>query len=413
MEKGLQIPPIAIRDQRIQTAVGLGEPDKVPFVPSVGTMYSMEYGITMKDAMTDIRSVIPGMVQFCKDCNPDLLGAPAYFPIPTMETLQAKYMGWPGKTPAFGENAPYQMHDGCFLEFEEYETFIKDPTAFLLQKVLPARYLGLAGLSMVSIFGLCGTSVLGFGSLGIPPVQEALKTLIDAGQKTIAYLGGMQEVCMTAINNGYPIFGNAVAMNPFDEFADCVRGLLNTIMDLAEEPELVAMAVERFADVSIPASIGMAKLQQAKYVFVPLHAGMDSFMSPENYEKYYWPPLCRLINALVAADLTPLIVCEGSYFTRLDVLKNVQKGKVVYFFEKQDMKKAKQVLGDVACIAGNIDTHTLMYGSKEKIIDETRRLLDVCAPGGGYMMSNSLAIDACPRKNMMIWAEATDQYGRY
>ena len=107
------------------------------------------------------------------------------------------------------------------------------------------------------------------------------------------------------------------------------------------------------------------------------------------------------------------MICEGSYHTRLDVIKNVPKGKVVYFFEKQDMKKAKHVLGDVACIAGNMDTQTLMYGTKEKIIDETRRLLDICAPGGGYMMSNSLAIDACPRENMIIWAEATDKYGRY
>ena len=57
-------------------------------------------------------------------------------------------------------------------------------------------------------------------------------------------------------------------------------------------------------------------------------------------------------------------MCEGNYYTRLETLKEIQKGKVVYFFEKQDMKKAKDALSGIACIAGNFDTGLLMHGTK-------------------------------------------------
>jgi uroporphyrinogen-III decarboxylase len=86
---------------------------------------------------------------------------------------------------------------------------------------------------------------------------------------------------------------------------------------------------------------------------------------------------------------------------------------VVYLFEKQDMANAKKVLGDTACIAGNFDTNLLSYGTKEQIVEETKRLLDICAPGGGYMMSNSISLDNAKPENLAAWYEAVEKYGRY
>ncbi|BAK47910.1 MAG: uroporphyrinogen decarboxylase family protein [Eubacterium sp.] len=407
------LPPIAVRSQRTQTAVALGTPDRVPFIPTIGNMYCLEYGVTIKDAMKDARSVIPAMDTLCREMDPDVLFAPTFFPEKTLRRLNAAYFSWPGKTPDLGDNAPYQMADGCFLEEEDYDAFLRDPSSYLMTQVLPKKYPALAGLSGLNLYSLCSTTVMGFGALGIPPVQEALQAFLDAGQSTLEYLQGMTELCLHAVSEGYPLFGHAVALNPFDDFADCIRGLVNTVMDLAEDPAKLAEAVSRYADVTIPAAIDTAKMQHAEYLFVPLHAGMDEFMSPEDYEQYYWPPLRRLIDACIENSITPMLMCEGNYYSRLETLKQVPKGKVVYFFEKQDMKEAKRVLGDTACIAGNMSTETLMHGTPERVVEETRRLLDICAPGGGYIMSNSMSLDACSRENVAAWAEATRKYGAY
>lgn len=54
-----------------------------------------------------------------------------------------------------------------------------------------------------------------------------------------------------------------------------------------------------------------------------------------------------------------------------------------------------------------------MHGTKEQIVEETKRLLDICAPSGGYMMSNSISLDNCKRENLAAWYEATEKYGKY
>lgn len=218
---------------------------------------------------------------------------------------------------------------------------------------------------------------------------------------------------MHLIQKGFPVWGNAVASHPFDDFADNIRGLINTVMDMKTDPELLAEAVDRYTDVSIESAIGLCKMSHSDSLFIPLHAGVDEFMSPDDYVEYYWPPLKKMINAVVGAGITPFVFCEGNYFTRLDVIKDVPKGKVVYLFEKQDMAKAKKALGDVACVAGNFDTNLLMYGTTEEVTEETKRLLDICAPGGGYMMSNSISLDNAKKENLIAWYEAVEKYGKY
>ncbi len=408
-----QLPPIAQRGMRLGAAVNLQEPDRVPFVPQIGNFYCLGYDVSLKDGMTDFTSVYPAIDKYLADVQPDLFNSPPVFPIPPMARLDAQYFDWPGKKPEYGDNFIYQMHDHCFLEEEEYESFIKDPQRYLMQRVLPQKFPALQGLAMLDPYSLCGSNVMGFASLGMPPAQEALKALMDAGAMTAEHIGKITGLSMQLVEKGYPLFGSATVLSPFDDFADCVRGLLNTVMDLKTCPELLAEAVDRYADVTIASGVGLAKMTHQQYLYIPLHCGVDEFMSLEDYEKYYWPPLKKLIMAAIAADLTPIVFCEGNYYSRLDILRDVPKGKVVYMFEKMDMALAKKKLGDVACIGGNLDINTLTYGTKEDVVEETKRLLDVCAPGGGYWMSNNIIIDRCKRENLIAWYEATLKYGSY
>jgi hypothetical protein len=407
------IPPIAIRNSRVQKAVALEKPDRVPFMPSLGNVYCLEYGISIYEVMKDIKAVIPAMDKLCEEINPDLLFAPNFYPIDTMEIAKASKMGWPKKTPTAGENEPFQVMDATYLEDDDWDIFLNDPTAFLLHKVLPKKYTAFDGLRYLNVHGLCGTTPLALAGAGIPMVKEALTRLIAAADAAMDYLGGLTAVCMHAVDKGYPVWGNSVILNPFDEFADCIRGLMATVMDLKTDPELLNEAVTRWADVAIPAGVAQAKMMHAQYSMIPLHCGVDEFMSPSDYEKYYWPSLKRLMSALISANITPVVLCEGNYYTRLETLTDVPKGKIIYMFEKTDMKKAKRILGGTACIAGNISTQTLMYGTVREVAAETMQLIDMCADGGGYIMSNAMSIDNAKRENLKTWYETTICYGKY
>jgi hypothetical protein len=364
--------------------------------------------------MTDNKYLIPALDQYLKQYYPDLVYAPTFFPIKPMEFAQYTNARWPGAYHNLPENTPYQYLDKEFLGDDEYNEYLKDPTAFLMKKMLSKRYKAFAGLEFLSIPAICGQAIYTLAPLAMPPVRMALENMIKTGELVMESLQDLATVNLHIINKGFPIFGGAVASNPFDDFADNIRGLLATTTDLLTEPELVKEAVDRWAEVSIPAAIANAKMQHSTNLFIPLHCGMDNFMSPANYDKYYWPPLKKLILSCVEADITPIIVCEGKYDTRLETLSDVPKGKVMYMFEDVDLKRAKEILGGIACIGGGMETQLLMKGSsKEKVEDAVKRTLELCAPGGGFFLTNTLALDNVEHEYLQTCVETLDKYGVY
>ena len=143
-----------------------------------------------------------------------------------------------------------------------------------------------------------------------------------------------------------------------------------------------------------------------------LHKGVDEFMSDEQYARFYWPSLRRYMLALIDAGLTPVIYCEGRYSSRLRHLRDVPRGKVVYDFETIDMARAKKELGDVACIAGNVPNILLAHGSRQDVIDCTKKLIDDCAPGGGFMLDTGALVDDAKAENLAAMFETAEKYGR-
>ena len=414
-EGGFQPSPELIqRAARVGAAIALQEPDRVPFMPSMNNFYVYHYNkITVKDWMEDCKTIIPSMDQYLQDYDPDLVWTPIMFPSKAMETIGSLQCRWPGEYWNLPDNTAYQYVDKSFLGDDDWDEFFKDPTLFILRKVLPQKYKSLGALGMVNPYAICGHAVLSFMPFGLPPVQGALNAMLATGAEVGKYMEGGVAAEMFCVQKGYPTFGSSVLCCPFDDFADNVRGLMELCMDITTDPELVDEALDRWGDVTIPAAIQTAKMAHQNYVFMPLHCGVDNFMSVENYENHYWPSLKRCLDELIAAGLTPIVFCEGKYHTRLDVIKNVQPGKIVYCFEDVDMAEAKKKLGDVACIALGMNTGTLMHKSPQDVEDEVKRTLDIMMPGGGYISTNSIALDYASPENMHAWRNAIEKYGKY
>ena len=408
------LPPIAIRSKRIQQAVALQEPDRVPFMPSINSLYAYHYNMcTVQDWMTDPTCMIPVMQRYLTDYDPDMVWTPGNFPIPPMETLRSSQCRWPGEYWDLPADTTYQYVDNSFIGEDQYDEFLKDPTLFIMRNVLPKKYEALGGLALINPYALTGHCILNCMPFGLPPVQESLQAMLKAGSEIMEYMDKSIALEMSVIEAGYPTWGSAVLCCPFDDFADNVRGLMELCMDVVTDPDLVDEALERWGDVTIPAGIANAKAAHQQHLFIPLHCGVDNFMSVEDYEEHYWPTLERTINAAIEADLTPIVFCEGKYHTRLDIIKNVERGKVIYAFEDVDWPEAKRKLGDVACIAGGMQTKTLMYGTPHDVEEEVKRSIDLLAPGGGFIMSNTVALDFVSPENMHAWREATENYGAY
>lgn len=148
-------------------------------------------------------------------------------------------------------------------------------------------------------------------------------------------------------------------------------------------------------------------------VLIPLHKGAGGFMSDEQFKTFYWPTLKELILALDEAGVIPYVYTEGDYTPRLEYLVDVPKGKVLYHFETVDIYKAKELLGDVACISGNVPLSLLNTGTVQQVKDYVKELIDVVGEGGGLMVDAAAGFDDAPPENVKAMGDATKEYGVY
>ncbi len=402
------------RKNRMKAVQNLEEPDRVPLVPKMNFFYGSGYGISTYETMSDLRNILPGLKAYLNEFKPDAVWGPAQYPIPALEALGSNFIHWPGYDNKIPLDASFQILDDTFIEPEEFEDFCFDPTHFIVTKWMPRRNKNLAGLARLNFqnpieYGFF-SELFAFND---PEVKSALEALMLSGKGVKNWMEGNGLFIKTCIDMGYPLGPTVGQTCAFDMFADNFRGLVDTICDVRERPEQLLEVLDVMTKLCVRNALGGVKANNLDYLFIPLHMGVDEFMSPADYAKFYWPGLKALMTAAINEGITPYVFCEGNYNTRLEQLCDVPKGKVIYMFEKVDMKKAKETVGKVACICGNIPTLTLMTGTVEETENATRKLLDTCAPGGGFIMDASIVIDSCKKENLHAMFDTVHKYGCY
>jgi uroporphyrinogen-III decarboxylase len=121
----------------------------------------------------------------------------------------------------------------------------------------------------------------------------------------------------------------------------------------------------------------------------------------------------KIVDAIIERGMIPYLFTEGPYTTRLKFLKELPPAKCLIHFEKIDMALAKRELAGVACITGNFPAWLLETGTPQQVTDEAKRLLDACAPGGGYMFAFDGGMYAGKRANVEALYQTVKEYGRY
>ncbi|NVM04507.1 MAG: hypothetical protein HWN67_19445 [Candidatus Helarchaeota archaeon] len=139
-------------------------------------------------------------------------------------------------------------------------------------------------------------------------------------------------------------------------------------------------------------------------------------MSPKLFEKYLFPRYKEICNTFHKKGAKVLFHSDGD--THMLVDGWIKSGvDAIHPWEPpmMNLKEAKEKWGDKVCICGNVDCGiTLMYGPKQRIINEVKQCIKDAAEGGGYMLSSSNSIHyGIPIKNFQIMLDAGRKYGVY
>lgn len=405
------------REKRLLDAIALKEPDRVPVVPLFAFFNCYYSGISPQEAYAVPEKAIAAWRKTIFDFEPDAtysVNFTIYSMDAVLSALDFKAMKWPGHGVA--PDHSFQFVEAEYMREDEYELLFKNPGDFFLRRMLPRLAGNLEGLAKLPpletvALGYVWPSVL--PALADPEITLALETLIQTAGRQLEWAKAFGAFAKELQEAGFPSIKEQTVLAPYDLVADNLRGTAGAAMDLLLQPENLKRAVDLLAPFMSAIGVNGAKAKGNPRVFIPLHKGTDNFMSLRHFKEFYWPSLQKLILDLVDGGCTPYLLIEGLYNTRLEVIKDVPKGSCIYHFEGTDIFEAKKVLGDTVCIMGNMPNSLLATGTVEQVVDHTKRLIDVCGDGGGYIMSAGALVDHARPENIAAWMETTRTYGVY
>ena len=405
------------REKRVVDAIALRKPDRVPILPLFGFFPTKYAGMTVEETMYDPDKLFDAQLKTLLEFQPDMDQAPFAnrFLGPVLEALDFKQLIWPGH--GMAANHTYQFVEGEYMTAEEYDHLLLDPSDFMVRKYWPRVCGKLKGFEKLAPLHGVITYYMGFNlsiaPFSLPDVAEAFAAMQKAGEQAMRIAAYSRRYNQRAKEEGFPMQTGAFTQAPFDTLGDFFRGTKGLMLDMYRRPEKVINACEKLLPIMFEIAVNATKASGNSRVFIPIHKGLDGFMSLEQFKKLYWPTLRELMIALINEGLNPFPLWEGDCTSRLEVIKDIPPGKACYAFEATDMVKAKEVLGGKVCIRGNLPLSVLATGTPEDVRQYCRKLIDTVGKDGGYIMDSSTGLDDAKPENVKAMFEFTKEYGVY
>ena len=399
------------RAKRFQDALELRIPDRVPIAGRGGSFLYRRMGVPQKSTMYDRwEDAAKAVIQFHKDFEPDSTAALFMMSGSSMEALGQSNMKWAG----FGlpDDVQYQFIEQEYMKGDEYDHFLNDPSDFVLRRYMPRLYTSLKGLGEMPQFSFDGVDV---GRRVImpfmdPEVVEALAIMKKAAEQASVPGKIMMETSRRLNEMGFPHFYKSFGTAPFDMLGDTLRGTRGVLTDLYRCPDNVLKACEKLLELT---KIPDLPLGAPPMIMMPLHKGDDTHISLKQFEKFYWPTFKELLIRMVNEGLIPIPFAEGVYTQRLNHLLELPEKSVLWYFDRTDMRTAKDVLGGHSPIKGNVPITLIATGTPEQVKACCKDLIDYCGKGGGYILCSGTQLDDAREDTVRAMIDFTKEYGVY
>lgn len=205
-------------------------------------------------------------------------------------------------------------------------------------------------------------------------------------------LEGMKTGRKFWADKGYPVWGGASPFSPL-MMLSCARSMTPFTMDLHRMPDRVEAAMNAMIDDLIELTIESVKANGiGRDIGMPastiiLERGGNGYFPLKIFERFEFPYIKKMVTALVAEDITPIMHFDQDWTLNLPYLKELPAGKCIMQLDSvTDIFKAKEILKDHICIMGDVPPSLLTLGTAQEVEDYCRNLIDVIGEGGGFIL---------------------------
>ncbi|MCX8022255.1 MAG: hypothetical protein N2745_05725 [Syntrophorhabdaceae bacterium] len=375
---------------RYQAAIALEPLDRIPIAPGSNYFAETYTGNTNQETIYDPEKWLKAEIAFCRDFpEVDTLRDNRVW-APVFDILDLRTYRIPGRD--LPPKDQFQFMEKEYMKADEYDLLIKNPVEFLFECWYPRIFGELRERGSIR-------SYIAFLKAGMAHMMMG-----QIIRKRVEFL--QNEVGMPQ-----PMAG--VFLAPFDVLADAMRGMTGIFIDIFKRPEKVVAACDVLVEEMANWALSNADPQRRWPIFVPTHKA--TFMSPEQFDTFYWPSFKKVMEILIDAGYTIRVYLEGDWGKHWHHMLELPKGKVLCDIDNQgDILRAKKEIGHHQCIAGGIKDSLFILGTPQEMRLHVKHLCETVGQGGGFIIGGGCNIPyATKPENFRAMIDAVMEYGVY
>ena len=263
---------------------------------------------------------------------------------------------------------------------------------------------------------------------GIHPLEEASLDALDGfpwpDMDDPSRLQGVRQRAEDLdASDEFAVFAAPWLISPFERALQ-IQGMDRFLTNMILQPDFAQALLEKLTHL-LKRSLRnflMASNNHADIVILADDLGTQDrlLISPQLYRQMLKPLHAELITTIKEqSDAKVFFHSDGDIFDLIDdfieigvdILNPIQTsaGKMA------NLAELKKRYGQRLSFCGAIDTQKILpLGSPSEVEDEVKRVINLLAPGGGYLLSSVHTItNDVPPENILAMAQAVERYGHY
>lgn len=329
------------RVNRIQTAVALGTPDRIPVVISNDMFAPAHMGVKLSDYVKDFALCNKTIIDSAVELQVDGLQITCIDPN-ILSTLWFTKIKMPGVD--LPENSLWQAHEAELMTVDDYDVIINKGWNYFTQDFFKNR-------------------------------------LDNLMEKLAPFFQYMPTAIQNTIAAGIVPYSGATLVPPFEMICGA-RSMAKFMVDLYKIPDKIQAAFDA-AMVDILANSKMLLANKPLAAWVGGWRGNGGALNKKLWNRFVWPYMKKLAEVTLEAGVIPTFHVDSDWSRDLEYFRELPKGKCVFYPDGMtNIFKIKEVLGDHMCINGDVPPALLSIGTPEEVYNYSRKLINEIGPSG-------------------------------
>ncbi|TWH47900.1 uroporphyrinogen decarboxylase family protein [Sporomusa sp. KB1] len=343
---------LAEKMTRIQTAVSLGKPDRIPVIPCATAFCAKHMGVKLSEFSLNVELgneiIFKSFTSFG-----DIDGVQqTFFYVPVLSSLWYNKVKLPG----------YQLPEGTLWQMDEAEMITIDDYDTIIDK--------------------------GWNAWSTHFFRERMDNILE--EKILPALSYAPTAAKKFLENGIIPFSPAIFTIPLEMLCGG-RTMVRFIKDMFKIPDKVqavfdVMQQDNLANVKAIASLPAD--QKPPAAWVGGWRGASEFLSPKTWQRFVWPYYKQVVEAVVDGGMIAVLHLDSNWERDLEFFRQLPKGKCIFAPDgSTNIFKIKEVLGNHMCISGDVPAAMLSLGTPDDVYKYATKLINEIGPSGFIMAS--------------------------